>query len=71
MQELQPLEHTRRVKISRNAGYGFAYVKVDSPLTHKKFLLLSMFLFFFSTALFQGWVPGFNPQHRVGLTVPI
>lgn len=59
-----------RVALHRDAGGGFHFIKLDSVDVARQVLALSPCHLKGGTAIFQRWIPRFNPYQLVGLKVP-
>ena len=57
--------------LHREAGWGFSYIRLDSPKTMHKVLSLTPHRFVDDTTLFRSWISSFDPRCLVGLAIPV
>ena len=71
LHELQNLIAPNKVLLHRKARWSFSYIRLEYLETTRKVLALTPYRFSDSVAIFQSWVPRFDPKHMVDLTVPV
>jgi hypothetical protein len=71
LHELQDTIVPGRITLHKEVGWGFCYILLDSELTTRKVLALTPHKFSVETALFQSWIPGFDPRKPEGLHIPV
>jgi hypothetical protein len=71
LHELQDIIAPGKITLHKEVRWGFSYIQLDSATTTKRVLLLTPYKFSVGTALFQSWIPGFDPRKPEGLHIPI
>jgi hypothetical protein len=71
LHELQGTIKPGRIILHKEAGCGYSYIRTDCEATTRRILGLSPHRLQVGTALFHNWVPAFDPNKPVGLTIPV